>query len=317
MTFEKYPSIDSAEKKKTLDRVLEQYPELVEENCYIQEKIDGSNVQFYVDENNDIHVGKRSAFLDPSDNFHGIWETFNRYRHYIQLLAKAVRDEYNGNTVRLYGELFGPGVQNRIDYGNERQIQIFDVMVDGHYIPWGKVLDIDQGYYTSELDLCVHNFDIMNFKDAMNFDPSNVRSLYSPSNQKAEGVVIKPVRPYVDKGSGNLIAFKIKREDFSEKGGKPKKEKSFQEEFSEKGRQLKDEFDSLITKNRVYSVFSKEGEIQDESQIGSYIKLVTEDAKEEFFKDWRDEFKQLDDKEKKKIFKNVGPIVVPMLKEFL
>lgn len=294
--FIKYPSIDNIEKKKTIERVIAQFPQLQTEQFYVQEKIDGSNIQFFLDENNEIYVGKRSCFIDRNENFHGIWETFDRFYGVIYDLAITLKNEFNSSTVRLYGELFGPGVQNRIDYGNNRQIQIFDAMVDDNPVPWNVVLDSDMN------NLCVYHYTIIDYDEAINYDPSNHVSHYSPSNQKAEGVVIKPAYPYIDKGSGKLIAFKSKREDFEEKGGKPKKENSSKNDMSEEGKRLKEEFESYITKNRIHSVFSKEGEIEDESQIGNFIKLLTEDAKEEFFQDWGDDFKALPDKEKKTDF---------------
>lgn len=317
MTFEKYPSIDDCEKQKTVQRFLSQYPELIGAECHIQEKIDGSNIQIYANGMHDVKLGKRSGFLSPDENFQGIWGAFELHKHELFMLledlaSKYVDDYPEDAEVRLYGELFGSGIQNRVDYGDGQWIIIFDAIVNGQFVPYDTLKEIGGGQV-------VASYGTTTFEEANKVEVENLVSHYSPSGDYAEGVVVKPKYPYVDKGSGSLIALKNKANKFSEKENKHKKKPKSENtvQMSEKGQYLKQEFDSLINENRVLSVFSKHGPIEDESQIGSYIKLVLEDVKEDFFKDFGEDFKVLDDKEKKLFFKSAGSLIVPHLKKHL
>lgn len=63
--------------------------------------------------------------------------------------------------------------------------------------------------------------------------------------------------------------------------------------------------------NRVLSIFSKHGPIQEMKQLGDYIKWIIQDAQEDFMKD--NSNIELTDKELKQVFK-VGADVVKLLK---
>ena len=75
------------------------------------------------------------------------------------------------------------------------------------------------------------------------------------------------------------------------------------------------EFEPYINKNRVLSVFSKEGEIEDPKDIGRYIQLVVQDAQEDFLGD----NPQIDipDNMKKHIFNKYNKKIVDVLREYL
>ena len=64
--------------------------------------------------------------------------------------------------------------------------------------------------------------------------------------------------------------------------------------------------------------FSKHGEIQTPKDIGKYIKLILEDAKEDFLKDYNINELVIDlDKNKEKAIFNVGSRIVNLLKSKL
>jgi hypothetical protein len=86
-------------------------------------------------------------------------------------------------------------------------------------------------------------------------------------------------------------------------------------EYSDKVNELKTIFNEYLNENRVLSVFSKEGEIENTSDIGKYIKLVLDDAKEDFFKDGYS-FKGFDQKEVKYIL-NGSKHIVKILQNYL
>ena len=73
---------------------------------------------------------------------------------------------------------------------------------------------------------------------------------------------------------------------------------------------------SYITENRLQNLFSKMGEIERPNQIGDYIRAMLQDAKEDFLKDFGDDFSALSAKDHKAVF-NAGRKIAHMLKERL
>ncbi len=77
---------------------------------------------------------------------------------------------------------------------------------------------------------------------------------------------------------------------------------------------LNDEFKLYITENRVISVFSKEGKMQNIKELSKYIVLVLNDAIEDFNKD-HPEVKKIEKKELKRIY-NVGKSLANLLIDY-
>lgn len=318
MSFSKYPSLDSVDKQKTFELYSRQYLELQSEDVVIQEKIDGANIQIFFDIDGSVSIGKRSGFIQDED-FHGVWNVFHSIKDKINdiriaLISNVYGDGNVNSQIRFFGELFGEGIHNRISYGNERRYVIFDATLDGKYVSYDSLKDVGG-------DMVVENYGRIKFRDILDYNPEYHVSHYSPNGSYAEGVVFKPVYSYTDKGSGKIIAMKAKTKTFSEKGGENKphkaKKQNKQDNISEEAKYLRSEYNDYLTKNRLISIFSKEGPIQGRNQFGFYIKLVQEDAKEQFMQDFGESFRKLDDKEAKVIFKDTGRIVTSMLEEFV
>ena len=106
---------------------------------------------------------------------------------------------------------------------------------------------------------------------------------------------------------------KKKSEKFKEKESTKKLKPK--EDLSSEVVNLMLEFKSYINDNRMLSAFSKEGPIERPQEMGKYIKLIIEDAKEDFLKD-NVVPDSLSEKEQKLIF-NVGGLVADKLKKYL
>ena len=76
---------------------------------------------------------------------------------------------------------------------------------------------------------------------------------------------------------------------------------------------LNAEFMRYINDNRLQSVFSKYGPIQEPAQIGDFIRWIIADAREDFLKDFGEEVAALEGKQLRKVY-NVGRTVAEMLK---
>lgn len=303
--FKKYPKIQHPT-NKYLDRARTQHPELDSVDWVLQEKFDGANIQIFFEPGEEPKIGKRSGFVTPEDNFFNVHEVFERQRELIENFVNTCVPQSDVENVRLYGELIGPGVQNRINYGDEKKIVIFDVMIGDDFMDPEFLEDVRKEKVAGR-DLVVPAQEV------------KIRTLEDFNNMEiaegVEGYVLKPKNVVLDKGSGDPIMFKIKNEKFLEKENKNPKPKK-QGTMSEEAEELRTQFLNLVNDNRLKSVFSKHGEIDSSEQLGDYIKLVMEDAKEDFFQEYGDQFKNLDKKEQGKVM-NIGKEVVPLLKEYL
>ena len=213
----------------------------------------------------------------------------------------------------MYGELIGPGIQKRINYGDKKRFVFFDIIEDGDWnIPYETYGLLDD--YKLESVPVFNEAREFSFDDALNYPPE-YKTLLSPDGGSfAEGFVMKPVSKNYYNYFGNKFALKKKSEKFAEKEAKGK---TIHEETPMDPRvlELYKEFCKYITENRVLSVFSKEGEIQSIKELGKYIPLVLQDAKEDFLKE-NEVPLDFDQKMIRNVF-NGGHLVADILKKKL
>jgi len=299
--FKKYPSIENSYNQKKIDRFLRDFPILKNEQYIVTEKRDGSNIQiiFTPSEKKKFKIGSRNRVLSRDEDFNDVWNVIKKYDELISY-GKHLSQIHN-SVVTFYGEIFGKGIQKRINYGDEKYIEIFDIAIDGELMPQMFLVEdpILYKYMVPVYSL------LDGIQNALDFEPDNFNEI--------EGVVIKPYNEVYKSVQGKTFFLKKKNPKFEEKGNKQKK--SNKPSYSEEAQNLREEFERYVNKNRVLSVFSKEGEIEDNEQIGKYIKLTLEDAKEDFFNDGFS-IDNFDKNEVKYIF-NTGSKIVEILKEYL
>lgn len=306
--FRKYNDIENSYNQKSILKHLEYNPQLKTMKFVAREKLDGANIQIVFTPNEQITVGKRTSFLEKGDSFFDIWTTLEKYKSEIaklQFLTDTV-----GHEIRVYGELFGPGINKRIDYGTEKQIRFFDIYF-GHVLSQKNLETLFKnnglehmlpplvGYYDGleqALD-ANHKFDSM---------------ILAKEGNITEGIVILPYDDVIRMPNGERFILKKKNEEFAEKMAvKVTKDK---QPMSGEALGALTAFREYINENRVLSAFSKMGNIADQSQIGDYIRVILEDAKKDFYKDNPDLV--LTDDAAKTVF-NVGKDIVKLLKAHL
>ncbi len=309
MDFKKYNSIENHYSQKYLFKVLSQYPELGDIKYMVREKIDGANIQLVFTPNEPMKVGRRSAYLKEDEAFFDIWNTLAKYN--ADLLEFSGFSAMSGKSLRLYGEIFGKGIQDRVYYGDEKYIRFFDAYVDDVLLSQKEFEALFEDMKCEHLlapKITVAN----NLNEALNVDVNFNSKLSTKEDNATEGVVITPYDRTVFLFSGDeRLIIKKKNESFAETERKAKVPKL---EFNADHLAILTNFRGYINKNRVLSVFSKHGPISSIKDMGKYIKLVQEDAKEEFLKE--NELPPLDDKAQKIIF-NVGTDIALLLKSFL
>lgn len=251
----------------------------------VQEKIHGANISF----DNAGNVYSRNQKTD---------ENFCNASKAIQ----SVNLNFNGYDL-IFGELFGPKIQKGVDYGSEKRILFYDAMLDG------KLLTQEQFYKCVPSEYRVPHFGLFDYFP-LNFDININSKLSTKENNLIEGVVIKPWDSVLYNRYGELFYIKKKNELFKEKQRKKK------ESLDDKILEMKELFESYIHPERLESVFSKEGRIQSEKELGKYIKLVLNDAKETMIKEENFKEENYTKKELKAIF-NASKLIVKLLKKEL
>jgi Rnl2 family RNA ligase len=263
--------------------------------------------------NEEMQVGKRTSFLNKGDGFFDIWNTISKY----EMQFRIIQDHVNllGSSIKFYGEIYGNGIQKRVDYGDEKYISLFDMemCINGEYVRHAPRV----------MRAFLHGLCLVNLyppvlaitdtlEEALAYDPKFDSKIIHKVDNVSEGIVIKPYEKVVTGSFGSIFYLKKKNEIFSEKmKTKHKETKVYATELIA----IKEKFKEYITDNRVLSVISKEGPLDDRKKIGNYISLLVEDAKIDFIKD-HDHVAKYVDKDKKFIF-NIGKLGYEVIQNHL
>lgn len=307
--FKKYNSIENSYQQKYIMKVLERYPELKDETYSIREKIDGSNLQLYFEPFKEMKIGKRSSFLRDDENFFNAPNVISNYEAKLSNVQNYVNT--TGSTVRLYGEIYGPGIQKRVNYGDQKAYAIYDMEMDGEILS-----QVSFEIVMSELSLEDLHVPLLGYasslSEALEWNVNFNSKVLKIENNPAEGIVIKPYDTDIT-FNGQRFILKKKSDQFAEKmKNKPSKERTKE---TSKIVTAKIEFQSYINDNRLKSIFSKHGIIEDMNEFGKYIKLTLNDATEDFLKEY--DTSDLSEKELKSVLSSGGKHVAILLKEYV
>ncbi len=288
-------------------------------NCVwiVQEKLHGSNISFLFQSNQPVEYFSRNQKITGT-NFFDCEDLLQDYGVNILSSLQKMVDGTN-STVRIFGELCGPGIQKGVYYGTKRFINFFDIMINDKIIS------------TYDFENILNSFSLSNYivpviaitptlKDALEFNIRFDSKLSEVKDNICEGVVIKPYYEVFVDNKGSVFYIKHKNDEFKEKQ-KVKKERT-ETQYTEEVNQMRSVFLSYITVNRVESVFSKEGEIESHSELGKYIPLVNADAIEDFNRDYVSdehggELVDVFTKQELKFIFNSSHSVVRLLKNYL
>ena len=279
MKFKKYTSIENSYRQADVDSVAHQGHD--GGIWVVEEKLDGANFQLFCD-GTKVVSASRNQIVDG---------TFFNSQCIIDEVAPSImkwcKDRHL--TLRIYGELFGEGIQRRIDYGKGRHFRVFDIAVGYHDEQMEhneRLVDVvNRNRIVRELGMSVvPELFIGTFEEALAYNPT-FKSLLTPADKDgdnfAEGTVVRSYNPKFY-NSGSRIIFKNKSEKFSEakKNKTPKTVTSLDDEYKD----LFEDVCRYVNKNRVLSVLSKEGEVTTKD-FGRITGLVIVDALEDYTKD--------------------------------
>lgn len=310
--FVKYPSLENHYQEKQINKMIKKNPDIDKQEFVITEKLDGTNIQLIFEPNQEMKVGSRNQVT--SFEFFNVGKAIEEphFKNFFKNVQQFCND-YDCS-INIYGELFGQGIQKRIDYGKPK-LRFFDMRINEILLSFELfkfyINQFSQGEDYNLYATPIISF-VTGFDKALDFDVENLKSFYNP-NEIAEGVVIKPAYSKIEgKKRGEFLIIKKKSEKFKEfmKRG-PNKEKL---KWSKEIEEWKKTFEQYINRNRVLSLISKEGPIDSKEKIGKYIGLIIQDAREDFLKDH--EMPEFEKNELKQIF-NCGSLVHKHLNEFI
>ncbi|MHA1874053.1 MAG: RNA ligase family protein [Candidatus Heimdallarchaeaceae archaeon] len=317
MSFKKYNSIENHYHEGTIEKWFNMFPELRKVLWVAQEKLDGSNISILIDKY-DIILFSRNRKLGLDEDFYGIRTLLgqNEYQDLLKTLKDLSVD--NNAVYRIYGEIFGKDIQKRINYGNKKYFRVFDFEIDDRRLSPTELLEffkLNNLYY-----YLVPFIKIGYYEQLIRLDVNNMKSRFALEQgieSPIEGIVLKPYNKVYYTRLGQIIYIKYKSDKFKEIA-KVKRFKKFNGNPDVK--KLNNKFKEYINENRVLSIFSKEGKIEEYKDIGKYIKLILEDAKEDFLKDLTEEergiLNTLSKSDERQVY-NVGSKVANLLKMYL
>lgn len=284
--FERYHSIELSIHEKQINGNLARNEDMGNATYILTEKIDGANFSFYISDT-EARYAKRSTFLLEDEKFYGYQEVVARY---VDRLKSIQQKYWKGKTVRFIGELYGKGIMRRINYGETKQFRIFDIEVDNVYLPQKEIINIVPA------DLFVPFVAIVKgLSTALNYE-SVFSTKVGDSGDICEGIVIKPYEEYRQ-------GFYIKKKNIEFTEMKIKKKV-----FVVADIEAQEEFCRYINTNRLASVVSKLGALNEFKQIPTYVKELMEDAKEEYFLTH-------DDTKDKNVFRKGNKEAINLIKE--
>jgi hypothetical protein len=156
-----------------------------------------------------------------------------------------------------------------------------------------------------------------NLTEALNFNVNINSTLYPVDGVNImEGGVLEPSKGVYSSPDGSVFSIKKKNAAFKDKQKERKVVRDPSDGFSDEVVEYRETFLSYVNDNTVQSVFSKHGPIDSYRDIGKYITLVIQDARETYLKE--NEFTEEGlTKNDLRYILNCGNMVVEILKTYL
>lgn len=311
--FKKYSEIENSYRQKYIDDIIQQGQS--GGSWCVTTKIHGSNFSFiFTYENGEVSVNcaKRTSILKEGESFFNYDKLFVKFKEQIRKNSDMMKEYAEINELKMFqvtifGELFGGtyphevvprlnvgSVQKEVYYSNDIEFLAFDVFIlekskeDEVVSRWLSPKEYDPLLSTLGWPMIPILF-IGSFEDCLKYDnlfEDKIHELYGMppiENNWCEGVVIKPLMEVKRFTNGDRIIIKNKNDKFSEK--KKVKPQKVKVEVSEEDIKQRDIISEYINDNRLRSVISKLGKVEN-TDFSKLQKLLIEDVREEFFKDY-------------------------------
>jgi hypothetical protein len=177
--------------------------EFLKDNTWIfTEKFDGTNISICWDGHIVTFNGRTERAQIPTHLLNYLMDTFKTNE------AEQIFEEKFGETpVILFGEGYGPKIQNGGAYRNDVSFILFDVLISGNYQSRESVEDIAKAFGIDVVPIIFEG----TLQEGVDFVKTNPNSTMGTA--KMEGLVGRPKVEMRDR-CGKRVIVKIKWEDF-------------------------------------------------------------------------------------------------------
>ncbi len=289
MSFVKYTSLENSYRQAFVDKC----DMLGVRDWVALEKLHGANFSFIVEFNGEYTVtpAKRTSAIGANAtgdyDFYGCTSVVEAHKPKVEAVANYLWARGivgDGETVIVYGELAGKGVQKEVNYG-DKDFWAYDIYVPERevFLDWDDVLDACR---FAEIKT-THEMARGTLVELLKIDPL-FKSFHTPVEHEgdnvAEGFVVKQLTAEKRLHNGSRAILKVKNEKFKEKKNKAGKTPRSAVVLTEEQEKLHAEFSCYLTENRLRNVLSKL-ETVTQKQFGMVSGLFIKDAKDEFERD--------------------------------
>lgn len=272
--FLKYPKMPNLENISSKDiHIMKAVEE--KEIFYATEKIDGTNTQIAITKN-EAKIGKRSSFIKKTEypwvNIFGREKTQNL----IKFIQSKIDDDI---LIRVYGETFGPKIQQNKYKLEEINFKVFTVIVEDYN---NKVYCLGR----EDMEKLIPQEFLLKVLKKGTIEEIS-KNLAKKSNDYnisvKEGDVYNKFETYElvrnSKGVKGFLGIKHKNNEFKEVA-KPTKKINL--EMLRKEKELLENISRYITVNRLNNIISKGDLILEAKNIGKFIEAFQNDIREEY-----------------------------------
>ncbi|AFN37364.1 RNA ligase [Vibrio phage phi-pp2] len=296
MSFVKYTSLENSYRQAFVDKC----DMLGVREWVALEKIHGANFSFIVEfKPNEAQDGaeftvtpaKRTSTIGANVmgdyDFYGCTSVVEAHTAKMEAISNWLwaRGIINvGETIIVYGELAGKGVQKEVNYG-DKDFWAYDILLPetGKFLDWDVVLEACEFAKVKT----THEIARGTLDELLRIDPL-FRSFHTPADvdgeNVAEGFVVKQLRNEKRLHNGSRAILKVKNDKFKEKKNKAGKTPRAAVVLTEEQEKLHAAFSCYLTENRLRNVLSKL-ETVTQKQFGMISGLFIKDAKDEFERD--------------------------------
>lgn len=168
------------------------------------EKVDGTNIRVYWD-------GHRVEFGGRTDNAQIPAPLVNKLNELFggDINEQLFEQKFGENEVILFGEGYGPKIQNGGSYRDDVDFIMFDVMINGNYQTRESVEDVARYFSVNIVPILAEG----PLSAGIDYVMTHKYSTIAQNGAELEGVVARPKMELKDR-TGKRLIVKIKIKDF-------------------------------------------------------------------------------------------------------
>lgn len=191
----------------------------------ITEKVDGSNFSFGLHDGipvmntRNIHIWNIKGWpQNTQESWNFEYDGFQMKHHFLTQYGMKpfeILRSLGYDNILIYGEIYGPGINGRINYGDSVKFVFFDAYENDWWMKWDIFSGLCQKLEIPRVHCHYIGKPVLDVFEQFRHQPS----VYSPTGDLAEGIVVKGLHAERDDW-GERVITKYKAEHFREKGGK-------------------------------------------------------------------------------------------------